>query len=61
MNVLHQVVSAKPIDDKRILVSFENGVQGAFDCSPYMTDSYWDCLHMHVCRSFVLATNCNAY
>ena len=45
MNVLHQVVSAKPIDDKRVLVSFENGVQGAFDCSPYMTDKYWDCLN----------------
>ena len=41
MNVLHQVMTAMPVDDRRIRVSFENGVEGLFDCSPYMADGYW--------------------
>ena len=41
MNVLHQVVSATPLDDRRIRVLFENGAGGVFDCAPYMKDSYW--------------------
>ena len=45
MNVLHQVITAEPGDDKRVRVSFENGVQGLFDCSSYMTDRYWDSLN----------------
>ena len=45
MNVLHQVITAEPVDDKRVRVSFENGVQGLFDCSSYMTDRYWDSLN----------------
>jgi hypothetical protein len=45
MNVLHQVITAEPVDDKRVRVSFENGVQGLFDCSSYMTDRYCDSLN----------------
>lgn len=45
MNVLHQVITAEPVDDKRVRVSFENGVQGLFDCSSYMSDHYWDSLN----------------
>ena len=45
MNVLHQVIKAEAVDDKRVRVSFENGVQGLFDCSSYMTDRYWDSLN----------------
>jgi hypothetical protein len=45
MNVLHQVITAEAVDDKRVRVSFENGVQGLFDCSSYMTDRYWDSLN----------------
>ena len=45
MNELHQVITAEPVDDKRVRVSFENGVQGLFDCSSYMTDRYWDSLN----------------
>ena len=45
MNVLHQVITAEPVDDKLVRVSFENGVQGLFDCSSYMTDRYWDSLN----------------
>lgn len=44
MKVLHQVVAATPLDDRRIRVSFENGVGGTFDCSPYFKDKYWACL-----------------
>ena len=29
MSVLHQVITAVPIDERRIRVSFENGVEGA--------------------------------
>ena len=45
MKVLHRVITAEPVDDKRVRVSFENGVQGLFDCSSYMTDRYWDSLN----------------
>ncbi len=41
MNVLHQVVAATPLDDRRIRVSFENGMGGVFDCTPYLQDKYW--------------------
>ena len=41
MKELHQVVSARAIDDKRVRVVFENGAEGTFDCSSYMTDPYW--------------------
>ncbi len=33
------------MDEKRIRVSFENGVEGVFDCSPYMSDRYWERLN----------------
>ena len=45
MSVLHQVVTAVPVDERRIRVSFENGVEGMFDCSPYMLDRYWESLN----------------
>jgi len=45
MNVLHQVVAAVPVDERRIRVSFENGVEGMFDCSPYMSNRYWESLN----------------
>ena len=41
MNVLHQVVKAEPMDNRRVRVSFENGAVGIFDCSPYLEDAYW--------------------
>ena len=41
MKELHQVVSASPLDDRRIRVVFENGVEGTFDCAPYMAEKYW--------------------
>ena len=45
MSVLHQVITAVPVDERRIRVSFENGVDGVFDCSPYMSDRYWASLN----------------
>ena len=44
MEELHQILSAKPIDDTRIRVKFDTGVYGVFDCSPYMKEKYWACL-----------------
>ena len=41
MEELHQVVSAEPLDGMRVLVSFENGVRGIFDCEYLTKDSYW--------------------
>ena len=45
MNGLHQVMTAEPMDDRYVRVSFENGVAGVFDCSPYMADKYWESLN----------------
>jgi len=42
--VLHQVMTAVPVDDTHVRVSFENGISGVFDCAPYMKESYWQCL-----------------
>jgi len=42
--VLHQVMTAEPVDDTHVRVSFENGMSGVFDCAPYMKESYWHCL-----------------
>ena len=44
MNVLHQVMTATPLDNSRIRVSFENGMGGVFDCAPYLKDKYWESL-----------------
>lgn len=35
------VVSASPISDTKILVEFDSGVTGVFDCSPFFRDPYW--------------------
>ena len=32
MDELHQVISAKPLDNLKVFVTFENGVKGVFDC-----------------------------
>ena len=42
MNELHQVVSAEAVDGRKVRVSFENGVEGLFDCTPYMAEKYWE-------------------
>lgn len=42
MNELHQVVSAEAVDGSKVRVAFGNGVEGLFDCAPYMADKYWE-------------------
>ena len=37
-------MEAKPVDDTRLMVAFDNGVKGVFDCRPYMDNRYWECL-----------------
>ncbi len=32
---------ARPIDNSRIQITFQDGTIGIFDCSPYFNDSYW--------------------
>ena len=44
MEELHSVLTACPVDDTHLRVSFDNGVVGIFDCSPYMKERYWSCL-----------------
>lgn len=41
-NELYSVVDAKPLDGMRVLVSFDNGVSGVFDCSYLVKDKYWE-------------------
>lgn len=41
MEELHQVIAAEPLEDLRVLVSFENGVRGVFDCAYLTKDPYW--------------------
>ena len=38
---LHSVVDAKPLDEMKVFVSFDNGVSGVFDCSYLVRDRYW--------------------
>ena len=42
MKELHQVVEAAAVDGCRVRVAFENGVEGLFDCTPYMAEKYWE-------------------
>ena len=41
MEELHQVISATPLDGLKVLVTFENGVKGVFDCEYLTEDPYW--------------------
>ncbi len=42
MEELHSVVYAKPMEEMKVYVSFENGVSGLFDCSYLVKDPYWE-------------------
>ena len=44
MEELHQVMSAEPLDDTHVRVSFDTGDIAIFDCEPYMREKYWACL-----------------
>ena len=45
MEELHSVLTVNPVDDTHLRVSFDNGVVGIFDCSPYMKEKYWASLN----------------
>ena len=38
------VKHAKPIDNNRVEVIFQNGTMGVFDCTPYLSDPFWKSL-----------------
>lgn len=42
MKELPRIVTAVPLDGARVRVTFGNGVEGTFDCTPYLSDRYWE-------------------
>ena len=41
MKELHSVVKAEPLEDMKVHVVFDNGVDGVFDCAYLTKDPYW--------------------
>ena len=41
MEKLHDIVSAKVLDDYKIAVTFDTGDSGIFDCARYLDKPYW--------------------
>ena len=41
MEMIHDIVAAKPLDGYRIDVKFDTGERGVFDCSRYLDKPYW--------------------
>ena len=41
MEVLHDIVSAKPLDGYKVAVVFDTGERGVFDCTRYLDKPYW--------------------
>ena len=41
MEVIHDIVSAKPLDGYRVDVEFDTGEKAVFDCSRYLDKPYW--------------------
>ena len=41
MEELHSVLTAEPLEGYDVLVSFENGVRGIFNCEYLINDPYW--------------------
>ena len=35
---------AKPLDDNRVEVTFQNGMSGVFDCTAYLKEPFWSSL-----------------
>ena len=41
MEVIHDIVSAKPLDGYMVDVEFDTGEKAVFDCSRYLNKPYW--------------------
>jgi hypothetical protein len=41
MEELHSVVKAEALEDMKVHVVFDNGVDGVFDCAYLTKDPYW--------------------
>jgi len=41
MEVLHDIVKARPLEDYKVAVEFDNGERGVFDCARYLNRPYW--------------------
>ena len=41
MEVIHDIVSAKALDDHKVAVTFDTGDTGIFDCTRYLDKPYW--------------------
>ena len=45
MEVLHDIVAARPLAGYKVVVEFDNGEIGVFDCSRYLAKPYWQALN----------------
>ena len=41
MEIIHDIVSVKPLDGYKLDVEFDNGEKGVFDCTRYLNRPYW--------------------
>lgn len=41
MNMLHDIVAARPLDGYKVDVEFDTGERGIFDCARYLDKPYW--------------------
>ncbi len=41
MEVIHDIVSARPLDGYKVDVEFDTGEKAVFDCSRYLDKPYW--------------------
>lgn len=41
MEVIHDIVSVKPLDGYKLDVEFDNGEKGVLDCTRYLGKPYW--------------------
>ena len=41
MELLHDIVAAKPLDGYKVDVEFDTGERGVFDCARYLDKPYW--------------------
>jgi len=41
METLHDIVKARPLEDYKVAVEFDNGECGVFDCARYLDQPYW--------------------
>lgn len=41
MEVIHDIIEAKPLEGYQVAVTFDNGERGVLDCTRYLSMPYW--------------------